>query len=466
MLHVPQNINAAYALFHEGILALALAEKQGMRIDLEYCKIKEIELTAQIATLENKFKECSLFRHWQHSTKGPLNINSNYQLAHFLYNVKKIPPAKFTITGKGATDERALEALNIPELNILLQARKLKKLRDTYLKAFIREQVNGYIHPFFNLHTVLTYRSSSDSPNFQNIPNRDKEAMQTVRKAIFPRVGHQLLELDFKALEVSIAACYHQDPTMLKYLKDTTTDMHRDMAEQIFFIKFSKCPEHSLLRSAAKNGFVFPQFYGDYYKNCAIALATTWGKLPEGKWKGTHGIQLPEGITLGTHMAQHGIDTMDKFITHIKHIENDFWNNRFPVYRDWKEKWWKEYQKKGYINMFTGFSCKEIMGRNDCINYPVQGAAFHCLLWVFIRLSKIIASKKWKSRLIGQVHDSILIDVYPPELKELALTIHLVTTGDLPNNWKWITVPLTVNAEVAGVDESWADLSPFELRKT
>ena len=126
--------------------------------------------------------------------------------------------------------------MGIPELDNLLRIRKLKKVRDTYLEGFLREQVNGYIHPFFNLHLVRTYRSSSDHPNFQNIPKRDKEAMNIVRRAIFPRPGHQLLELDYSGLEVRIAACYHKDKTMLRYIGDPHSDMHGDMAKQIFII--------------------------------------------------------------------------------------------------------------------------------------------------------------------------------------------------------------------------------------
>ena len=60
--------------------------------------------------------------------------------------------------------------------------------------------------------------------------------MNMCRKALFPRPGHQLLEADFSGLEVRIAACYHKDKTMVKYITDPTTDMHGDMAKQIFMI--------------------------------------------------------------------------------------------------------------------------------------------------------------------------------------------------------------------------------------
>lgn len=468
MININPNTEAAYKLFHEGTLALAEAEQQGMRIDMDYCEKKSTHLTRKINRLEKKLKETKFYRHWEHATRGKADLNSNYQLSNFLYNIKKINPAKTTVTGKGATDEEALSQLGIPELNDLLQIRRLKKIRDTYLKAFVREQVDGYIHPSFNLHTVRTFRSSSDRPNFQNIPKRDKEAFQICRKAIYPRPGHQLMEVDFSSLEVMIAYCYHKDPTMYKYLTKPGSDMHGDMAEQIFMLdKLDRSqPEHNVLRAAAKNGFVFPQFYGDYYKNNALSMAGTWCRLPESrKWKPNMGIPLPGGQHIGEHLISNGIKSIDDFISHIKEIEYDFWNNRFPVYKEWKEKWWINYQKKGEIHMHTGFTCRGIMGRNDCINYPVQGAAFHCLLWCFIRTLDLIKHKGWKSRLIGQIHDAFVLDVYPPELERLALNIRLITTGDLPNAWPWIQVPLGVEAELAGVDESWAEVQPYKLPK-
>jgi len=135
---VDTNIRSidAYKLMHEGTLALTRAEQQGIRVDLEYIAKKQAYLTAKITHLEKKFKLSKFYAHWEHSVKGKVNINSNNQLAHFLYNVKKITPEKFTVTGQGSTDDEALQMLNIEELNILLEMRKLRKVRDTYLVAF------------------------------------------------------------------------------------------------------------------------------------------------------------------------------------------------------------------------------------------------------------------------------------------------------------------------------------------
>lgn len=458
----PRTFDALNLLL-KGTQAFGRAERAGMRVDIDYLKRKKIHLTRKIERLENQLYDSDFYKHWQHVTRGKINIYSNQQLGHFLYNVKKIEIEKETASGQGATDEEALKQLNIPELDILLQIRKLKKVRDTYLEAFAREQVDGYIHPSFNLHLVTTFRSSSDSPNFQNIPKRDQESMQIVRQALYPRPGHQIVEIDFGALEVKIAACYHKDPTMLKYIHDPKSDMHTDMTKQIFMIDQYDKAKHNVLRQATKNGFVFPQFYGDYYKNCSVNMACGWGKLSEGKWKTGQGIELDTAFTLSDHLISKGINSLDKFIDHIKKIEKDFWENRFPDYAAWKERWYTIYKRYGYIDTLTGFRCSGIMSKNDCINYPVQGSAFHCNLWSFIELDELIYKLKGlDTKIISQIHDSIILDANPDELDYLVDDIFEITTIKLPEAWKWIIVPLDIDVEICPIDAPWSEKEKIE----
>lgn len=462
------NITDAYQLLHEGTLALARAEQQGLRVDTDYIATKKAHLTRKIKHLEDEFKKTTFFKAWQKSVKGTINIHSGQQLGKYLYNVKGLKVNKQTASGQGATDDEALKQLNIPELNGLLEARKLKKIRDTYLDSFDREQVDGYMHPFFNLHLVVTYRSSSNSPNFQNIPKRDKEAMKICRKALYPRIDHQLMEFDFSGAEIRIAACYHKDPTMLKYLTDKTSDMHGDLAKQIFMVdKFDKhLPGYGTLRQAAKNGFIFPEFYGDYYKNCAESLACTWGQLPKGKWKAGQGISLPSG-SLSDHMISKGItelgtekrignkNVVTGFLKHVKAIETDFWENRFPVYAKWKESHWTSYQRNGSIDFLTGFKAGGLMGKNNAINYPVQGASFHCLLWSLIQLDKVMIAEKWDSRIVGQIHDSIVMDICPAERDHVIETVSRIINVELPAAFPWIIVPMEFDYETYPVNGSW-----------
>jgi len=230
--------------------------------------------------------------------------------------------------------------------------------------------------------------------------------------------------------------------------------MHRDMAVQIFMLDKYDKSIHSTLRQAAKNGFVFPQFYGDYYVNCAVNMACGWGKLPQGWWKPEQGILLGNEH-LSDYLISKGINSLDKFTRHIQHIEADFWGKRFPEYTTWKTRWWNVYQKYGYIDMLTGFRCYGQMSRNDCINYPVQGAAFHVNLKSFTLLDEVMRRENWDTRLIGQIHDSIILDVNPDELSHVMETARRVTCEEVPKLWDWIIVPLDVEMELTDVDHSW-----------
>ncbi len=445
----------AYQLMHDGIQALARAERQGIRIDVEYCNRMKAYLTRKINYYQKKLENTNFYRRWLHIYRNRINIYSDDQLSNVLYKHMELVPDKKTESGKGSTDEETLKRLGIPELQYIIRLRKLSKIRDTYLEQFIREtNDDGYMRPSFNLHTVRTYRSSSSNPNFQNIPKRDKEAMEICRRAILPRPGHMLVEADFAALEVAIGAAYHKDPVMLAYLRNPDSDMHLDMARQIF--KCPDLPKQSILRKAAKNAFVFPQFYGDYYGNNAKGLCE-WTELPLGKWKDTDGIDIVEGVPLGKHMRAQGIKSYDQFVEHMKWVEDDFWNNRFKVYNAWKQKWISLYRKRGYLQMYTGFICSGVMRKNEIVNYPIQGTAFHCLLSTLIHLDRIMQERDWDSKIVGQIHDSIVMDAVPEELDEIEQTLNHIVKEVLPEQWPWIIVPLEIETTVYPIDGPWIE---------
>ncbi len=450
------QLKDAYRLLHYGTLAFARAERQGFRLDVDRAQTKKKELTETIDQLTEEVKQSKFYRHWEHSRGShKVNMDSNPQLSSFLYKVKKLKPIKLTKTGKGSTDEEALEALNIKELNIILRIRKLKKLRDTYLEGYLREVVNGYIHPFFNL-LARSFRSSCDSPNIQNVPIRDKESKEIIRGCLLPRPGHQLLELDFKGIEVSVSCCVHKDPTMINYVENPKSNMHTDLAKEIFkFKKFDANIEpFKTFRSAVKNGFVFPQFYGDYYGNNALSLSR-WTELPVNKKWNNNGLILPNGIYLSQHLKNKKIGTLKSFTQHLKDIEDDFWNERFRVYNDWKQRWWKQYQKKGYFDMLTGFRCSGVYDKKQACNYPIQGPAFHCDLWLFNEVDRIMRKEKWDTKLLGQVHDSIIFDLNPDEKEHVIETV-FKGIKELMRIWDWLIVPLRIDAEICEIDQPWS----------
>lgn len=451
----------AYQLFHDGALAFADAEQAGIRIDTEYCQRMKKRLTRRIQRIEKQFLESKLGRHWQHIYGAKTKLTSGQQLSNLLYKHMKLQAVKQTVGGdQGSTDDEALRALEIPELNLLLDMRKLLKVRDTYLGAYEREQVNGFIHPFFQLHLVRTYRSSSDSPNFQNIPKRDKEAMRLCRDALLPRIGHQFAALDFSGIEVRISACYHKDE---KFIYDVVHgDMHRDMAIELYMLKgLDKHHDgEKNLRQGAKNAFVFPEFYGDYWGNCAPNLL---------KW--AEKAYLQDDTPALVHLQDLGKVKLNKdgtvksyqvFAKHVERVEDDFWNKRYKTYTEWKDKNWSDYQQHGYIDLLTGFRCGGIMNKKEVGNYPIQGTAFHCLLWTFIQAHRAM-DKIYSSRLVMQVHDELVADCIPEETEEIIRMINQIGTNDIRNEWPWIILPLEMEAEVAPVNGSLAEKEFFPL---
>jgi DNA polymerase I-like protein with 3'-5' exonuclease and polymerase domains len=140
----------------------------------------------------------------------------------------------------------------------------------------------------------------------------------------------------------------------------------------------------------------------------------------------------------------------------MKEVEADFWDNRFRVYRDWKKSWVHKYRKRGFLQMFTGFICSGEMGRNEIVNYPVQGTAFHCLLKTLIETDKYQEAEEWDSKIIGQIHDSLIMDVLPDELDRIKQVLKMIVEEYIPSIWgDWIIVPLSIEVEEYGVDQPW-----------
>jgi hypothetical protein len=149
------------------------------------------------------------------------------------------------------------------------------------------------------------------------------------------------------------------------------------------------------------------------------------------------------------------------FEKHISDVQQDFWGRRFKVYDGWKKQWFADYQRNGFIRMKTGFVVSGSYKKNQIINSPVQGAAFHCLLWSLIRLQKQLNKRKMRSLVVGQIHDSVLMDCTPEELDEVIGLAVEIMTKQLREQWKWIVIPLEVEVEAS--DTNWFLKKEYKL---
>lgn len=431
-------------LFIQGQEVLADLEFNGICVDEEYYENADKELKKRIDIIKKELNESKESQDFIEYTGKPfLDWGSLKDLGILFYTVLKANKI-FTEKGNLSSDKNSLEQIadKFPIGRKLLELRKLEKIKGTYLAQFRREVCCGKLHPSFDLVEPKTYRSSSSKPNFQNIPVREEEAKRITRSGIIPTKGNQILEADYSGIEVRISACYHKDPAMIKYIKDPTTDMHRDVCCDIFMLPPEEITKD--IRFYGKNGWTFPQFYGSYWKECAINI-----------WNNTINLTVRSGRTVKEHLASKEILTLDQFQQHCKKCEEIFWIDRFYVYDHWKDNINRQYQRTGFIESLFGFTFSGYMKYNDVTNYPIQATAFHCLLWTLVEVNKEFKNRNLKSRLCGQIHDSIFIDLCPTEKDEVIALINDIGTKKMVEQHPWIIVPMEMEFEISGIDEGW-----------
>lgn len=454
----PTATPEANKLLLDGSLAFAQIERNGMRVDLKQLKKTKKKLKKEEAKVVNRMKQDDIFRVWEREFGTRMKLGARQQLARVLYDVMEYERAP----GMTSMDEEALARMRMPFTDDYIRWQKIQKMQNTYITGMQKWFLGDVVYPVFNLHIPRTYRSSSDSPNFQNLPIRDQELAQLIRRLFIPRKNHHIVEVDYGQIEVRIAACYHNDPTMIEYINNPKKDMHRDMAMECYKIRK---PEHvdKNVRQCGKGSFVFPAFYGSYWAQLAPDL---WNEIEKQDLR-------VRGVKMKKHLKKQGIRKLGEvvdgkpqpgtFQAHIKKVEDHFWNERFGVYNKWRQDWYDAYTRNLWFRMKTGFVCTGIMNKNDVINYPIQGPAFHCLLWSLIEIIRKCEKYCPRSLIVGQIHDSIVGDIHKKELKTFLEICMETMTVDLLKHWDWITVPLVADAEVAPLGEPWSEKKDYTL---
>lgn len=446
----------AYNLFHRGTLALSEVERNGIRVDLDYLDTYIAETEDKIKQLEKELRQDEIFKVWRKRFGLKANLDSRYQLGTVIF---EILGHKRSLVSEDKNNESAFENVKIPFIKTYFHRAGLVKTLTTYLLNIKREcDSHGIAHCNYNLNLAISYRSTADKFNFQNLPVRDLEMAETIRRSFIPfEPDDQIGEVDFSGIEVKVACCYTKDPVLIRYVKDKTTDMHRDMAAECFMLH----PDHvdKVTRYCAKNMFVFPEFYGSYYKDCSKHLWEAIGKFNLGTGNDNLYAHLKQKGIKSLGLCKRGEEPVKKtFEYHIQQVEKDFWGRRFKVYTEWKKRWWNQYLQNCGFTTFTGFQYYGTpLNRKQAINYPIQGSAFHCLLWCLIEFMDELKRYRMKSRVIGQIHDSIVGNIKRKERRQYFELAHEIMTERLPKHYQWINVPLEVEAEVAPPGKSWFD---------
>lgn len=461
----------ALKLFHEGTLALADVEANGMRVDMEYLDRAIIQSTKRIRHLEQELRESEEYKILRRRFGTRTNLESDDQVAWLLFTHYQYPCKMFTPRGAPSAKETNLLDIDTPFVKSYLELSKYKKAKGTFLEGIKTFATLGsdkfwYVHPNFNLNIAASFRSTANDPNFQNYPSRTEWMAKLVRSAYIPRENHVLVESDFGGIEVGVAGCYNKDQKLIyDYVHG---DMHRDMAMKLFFLEKENVSKG--VRHCSKNKFVFPNFYGSYWYDCAESM---WESMARDK------LQTAGCVPLYEHLKKHGIKKLgdaDKngdprlgtFQRHVKDVEDYLWNERYTTYTEWKKQTWQEYQARGWCQLKTGFVCTRdsdglIMNRKQVINYQIQGAAFHCLLWCLIEMNKWLRKNKMRSKIVSQIHDSIIGDVHKDELQVYLAKMKELMTKSLMEAWKWVIVPLKVEMEACELGGNWFSKKKVEV---
>ena len=396
------------------INVLAQMEYEGVRIDGDFLNGYSKKLETLILDEEKAIYEVAGVR---------FNIASPKQVGEVLFDKLKIPYRwRKTNSGQYSTDVEKLNELASEHdiVNKILEYRKYSKLKSTYVDALplMINPKTGRVHSNFNQARAATGRLSSENPNLQNIPIKD-EAGREIRKAFIPRdEDHILLAADYSQIELRLIAEISGDDFMLEAFHEGR-DFHRATAAKVYKVEFDEVTPEQRRNAKTVN---FSIIYGAGATNLSRQL----------------NIRRAEAKAL-----------IDNYFEQFKGLKA-YMNDTVDFARE-----------HGYVKTLGGRKriLRDINSRNGlarsnaermAINTPIQGSAADMIKLAMIRIHKLLAEKPFKTKMIMQVHDELVFDVYKPELEELRNLIIDNMKDALPG----ISVPILVEV---GTGLNWLE---------
>jgi DNA polymerase-1 len=404
-------------LYHEVeiplIKVLADMEYAGVKIDRNTLANLSTEMDEEIANLNQAIYVLAGIE---------FNIASPKQLGEILFEHLKLDDKpKKTKTGQYATGEEILTRLAYKHeiAQKILDYREVQKLKSTYIDALpeMISPIDNRVHTSFNQAIAATGRLSSTNPNLQNIPIRTAKGRE-VRKAFVPRdKDHILMSSDYSQIELRIMAHFAKDESMIKAFQEGK-DIHSITASKIFQTGLEDVTQD--MRRIAKTAN-----FGIIYGISVFGLSQR--------------LNIPRG--------------------EASEIINSYFNE-FKAVKAYMDKVINEARDKGYVETILGRRryLRDINSRNatmrgfaerNAINAPIQGSAADLIKIAMIKIQDYIDNENLRSRMILQVHDELVFDVYKPEMKILQPKVEELMQTALP-----LTVPIEVES---GNGENWLE---------
>lgn len=396
---------------HPLIYVLAHMEIVGFKVDREILLELGDEFGKNIKSLTDEIYELA---------GEKFNVNSPKQLGHILFDKLKLPVIKRTKTGY-STNIDVLEQLlpHHPIAQKVIDYRQVMKLKSTYIDGLLHEvdSGDGRIHSSFNQTVTATGRISSTDPNLQNIPVKTDMGRQIRKVFVASDKDHILVDADYSQIELRVLAHMSGDPTFIDAFLNEE-DIHTRTAAEIFGTSIDKVTPKQ--RDDAK----------------AVNFGIVYGISDYG---------LARNLNISRDEAQGYIDS---------------YFSRYPKVREYMDRTIEMAKQNGYVTTLMGRRryLPELKSRNYNIrsfgervamNMPIQGTAADIIKKAMNSVHYALEEGGYRSKLILQVHDELIVDTYKPELEDVKTIIR-----EQMENAIELEVPLVVDI---GTGYSWFD---------
>ena len=361
-------------------LVLADMELTGIRVDKKYLLNLKEELETKMKSMQEEIYKLA---------DGEFNILSPKQLGEVLFDKLKIeyPKKRKKDDTSYSTSKDILDKIKDKNeiVEKVLEYRNLSKLYANYCVGLLDEiREDGKIHTIFNSCLTRTGRLSSSKPNLQNIPIRS-DYSKLVRKAFIPEDNSILMSSDYSQIELRVFA-HMADAKNLQEAFVEDKDIHAKTASDIFKVPIEQVDK----------------------KMRRIAKTVNFGIL-----YGISSFGLSEDLKIDVASAK------------------EFLNNYLNTYqgiKEYMEKEKEEAYQKGYVTTIMNRRRKidelkssnymvRSSGERMALNTPIQGSAADILKKAMVELYRAMQEKKLKSKILIQVHDELVFNIYNDELE-------------------------------------------------
>ena len=361
-------------------LVLADMELTGIRVDKKYLLNLKEELETKMKSMQEEIYILA---------DGKFNILSPKQLGEVLFDKLKIeyPKKRKKDDTSYSTSKDILDKIKDKNeiVEKVLEYRNLSKLYANYCVGLLDEiREDGKIHTIFNSCLTRTGRLSSSKPNLQNIPIRS-DYSKLVRKAFIPEDNSILMSSDYSQIELRVFA-HMADAKNLQEAFIEDKDIHAKTASDIFKVPIEQVDK----------------------KMRRIAKTVNFGIL-----YGISSFGLSEDLKIDVASAK------------------EFLNNYLNTYqgiKEYMEKEKEEAYQKGYVTTIMNRRRKidelkssnymvRSSGERMALNTPIQGSAADILKKAMVELYRAMQEKKLKSKILIQVHDELVFNIYNDELE-------------------------------------------------